>query len=83
VQLKRAGKFKNLAGLIIGHFTDCKDSDNPFDKTVEEIVLDQTKEYDFPIAFGAPIGHENENWPIVCGRKVELIVNLKEVNFKI
>jgi muramoyltetrapeptide carboxypeptidase len=83
VQLKRAGKFKNLKGLIVGHFTDCKDSDNPFDKTIEEIVLEQCKKYDFPIAFGFPIGHENENWPIVCGRKVELIVNLKEVNLKI
>lgn len=75
VQLKRAGKFKHLKGLIVGHFTDCKDSDNPFDKTVEEIVLDQTKEYGFPIAFGFPVGHENENWPIVCGRTAKLVVD--------
>jgi muramoyltetrapeptide carboxypeptidase len=84
VQLKRAGKFKNLKGLIVGHFTDCKDSDNPFDKTVEEIVLDQTKEFDFPIAFGFPAGHENENWPIVSGRKVEFSVykNQTIIDFK-
>lgn len=75
VQLKRAGKFKHLKGLIVGHFTDCKDSDNPFDKTVEEIVLDQTKEYGFPIAFGFSVGHENDNWPIVCGRTAKLVVD--------
>jgi muramoyltetrapeptide carboxypeptidase len=82
VQLKRAGKFKKLKGLIVGHFTDCKDSDNPFDKTIEEIVLDQTHEYDFPIAFGFPVGHENENWPIVCGRMVEFVVGEIEVSLK-
>jgi muramoyltetrapeptide carboxypeptidase len=80
LQLKRAGKFEKLKGLIVGHFTDCKDNDNPFDKSIEEIVLDQTKEYDFPIAFGFPAGHENENWPFISGREVEFIVNEKEVS---
>ncbi len=83
LQLKRAGKFNNLKGLIVGHFTDCKDSDNPFDKTIEEIVLDQTKLFDFPIAFGVPIGHENENWPIVCGRLVDFVVEEREVTIKL
>ncbi len=74
VQLKRAGKLEHLAGLMVGHFTDCKDTDNPFDKSIEEIVLEQSKGYDFPIAFGIPIGHEPANWPIICGRKVEFVV---------
>jgi muramoyltetrapeptide carboxypeptidase len=83
VQLKRAGKLKHLKGLIVGHFTDCKDSDNPFDKTIEEIITDHTKEFDFPISFGIPIGHENENWPIICGRTAELKVTreLVSINF--
>ena len=81
LQLKRAGKLKNLKGLIVGHFTDCKDSDNPFttnnslEKTIADIVRNHTQEYDFPIAFGVPIGHEPENWPIICGKNVELVVN--------
>lgn len=79
LQLKRAGKFENLKGIIVGNFTDCKDNDNPFDKSIEEIVLDQTKGYDFPIAFGFPAGHENENWPFISGRETEFIVNEKEV----
>ena len=82
LQLKRAGKFDKLKGLIVGHFTDCKDNDNPFDKSIEEIVLDQTKEYNFPIAFGFPVGHENENWPIICGREVEFVVGENEVVLK-
>jgi muramoyltetrapeptide carboxypeptidase len=80
LQLKRAGKLKKLAGLIIGHFTDCKDGDNPYDQTVEQIVTHQTQEFDFPIAFGFDIGHENSNWTIVCGRKAELVVNEMQVS---
>lgn len=82
LQLKRAGKFKNLKGLIVGHFTDCKDSDNPFDRSIEEIVLDQTKGYKFPIAFGFPVGHENDNWPIICGREVSIFVEEKQVTLE-
>jgi muramoyltetrapeptide carboxypeptidase len=85
LQLKRAGKFKNLKGLIVGHFTDCTDSDNPFaannplEKTIADIIINHTKEFDFPIAFGIPIGHEAENWPIPCGRQVEFVVNPLQV----
>lgn len=82
LQLKRAGKFNKLKGLIVGHFTNCKDSDNPFDKTIEEIVLDQTKEFDFPIAFDVPIGHENENWPIISGREIDFVVGEKGVSLR-
>src|SRR6476620_11177145 len=34
IQLKRSGKFKKLAGLIIGGFTDMKDTERPFGKSI-------------------------------------------------
>ena len=40
-QLKRSAKLKNLAGLILGGFTDMKDTERPFGKTIEELLLDQ------------------------------------------
>jgi muramoyltetrapeptide carboxypeptidase len=60
-QLKRANKLDQLAGLIIGHTTDIKDTDPGFGQTVEEIVLDSVKDYLYPIAFNFPIGHEAHN----------------------
>jgi muramoyltetrapeptide carboxypeptidase len=80
LQLKRAGKLDNLAGLIIGHFTDCKDNDNPFGQTVQEIVAHHTQEYNYPVAYGFPVGHEPDNWPIICGRKTELVVGKEELH---
>ncbi len=74
VQLKRAGKLRNLAGLVVGHFTSMKDNDNPFGKTVYEIIRDAVKEYDYPVCFGFPTGHEPENRALVCGQEVKLVV---------
>ncbi len=61
VQLERAGKLKNLAGLIIGHFTDIKDTELTFGEPLEEIITRVVAKYRFPVAFGFPTGHENPN----------------------
>ena len=39
--LKRAGKLKSLAGLIVGGMTDMKDNTVPFGKSAEEITRSQ------------------------------------------
>jgi muramoyltetrapeptide carboxypeptidase len=74
VHLKRAGKLKNIAGLVVGHMTGMKDNDIPFGKNVKEIILDAVKEYKFPVCFNLPSGHEPENVALKFGAKVKLIV---------
>jgi muramoyltetrapeptide carboxypeptidase len=66
-QLRRNGKLERLAGLIIGSFTELKDTARPFGATVEEIVLDVVKEYDYPLCFGFPVGHSSENVALKVG----------------
>jgi len=78
VQLKRAGKLKKLKGLIVGHMTDIT-HEKEFGKTVSEIILDHTQEYNFPICFRFPAGHEAPNMPLILGMKSELIVDKTEV----
>jgi len=70
--LKRAGKLKKLNGLIVGGFSAMKDNDPAFGQSVEEIVWDKVKEYDFPVAFAYPAGHIDDNHALVLGRKVAL-----------
>lgn len=70
--LKRAGKLKKLSGLIVGGFSAMKDDDPAFGQSVEEIVWDKVKEYDFPVAFAYPAGHIDDNHALVFGRKVAL-----------
>ena len=59
--LKRANKLSQLAGLIIGHMTDINDAEGSFGQNVEEIILDKVKEFNYPVAFNFPIGHEAPN----------------------
>ena len=74
VQIKRAGKLEKLAGLIIGGFTDNKDTERPFGKNVYEIIYEQVKEYNYPICFGFPVSHEKENLALKIGGTYELSV---------
>ncbi len=70
--LLRAGKLDNLAGLAIGGLTEMTNPSNKFDGTIEEIILDKVSQFSYPIAFNLPFGHQNENFPLVCGAEYEL-----------
>jgi muramoyltetrapeptide carboxypeptidase len=74
-QLKRAGKLKNLAALVVGDFTDMQDTDRPFGKTIYEIINDIVAEYDYPVCYGFPVGHGAENRALKVGVKYSLVVN--------
>jgi len=80
VQLKRAGKLKNIAGLMVGQFSKLQDNGIAFGKTIEEIIFEAVKEYNFPICYNVPIGHSNENVAIPCGRIATLSVQETEVS---
>jgi muramoyltetrapeptide carboxypeptidase len=70
--LKRAGKLKSLAGLIVGGFTDLKDNDIPFGQTAQEIIRTIVEEYDYPVCFDFPAGHVRDNWALVMGRGMQM-----------
>ncbi len=83
VQLNRAGKLKQLAGLVVGGFTDMKDTSTPFGKTIDEIIYASVQDYPFPVCFGFPVSHEKENMALKIGMPYEMrvgkTVTLKEI----
>ena len=82
LQLKRSGKFDKLAGLIFGGFTDLKDTERPFGKTIREIIREQVKEYDFPVCFDFPVSHEKENYALKIGVNYTLKVQHDSVRLE-
>ena len=72
--LKKAGKLNNLRGLVIGGLTDMKQSEETFGCSVEELVRDLVNEYDYPVMFKYPAGHQMDNRALVFGKKYELEV---------
>lgn len=80
--LNRAGKFSKLAGLVIGQFSDLKDTQIPFGFNLIEIIKSNITNKQVPIAFDAPIGHEAHNLSIPIGRKIYLNVMKDKVVLK-
>lgn len=74
VQLKRSGKLAELAGLVVGHFTDITESTLAFGESVKQILVNHTSEYAYPIGFNFPIGHAQPNLPFIQGRMSKLLV---------
>ena len=80
-QLKRSGKLEHLKGLIIGGFSDMKDTTLPFGQSVQQAVKDLVKDYKYPVCFDFPISHEKQNFAVKVGIKYKLNVaeNLVEL----
>lgn len=78
-QMKRSGKLSGLAGLIVGGFSDMKDTERPFGKSVFEIVSDAVAEYDFPVCMNFPVSHTTKNYALKCGADYLLTVEKKKV----
>jgi muramoyltetrapeptide carboxypeptidase len=62
-----------LSGLIVGQFSEC-DEDPLMMQSIQEIILNAVKEYDYPVCFNFPAGHVEYNLPLVLGTKVQLII---------
>ena len=78
-QLKGAGKLNKPAALIIGSFTEMKDTERPFGQDAYEIIRDALAEYDFPVCYGFPVGHVKENYAMKCGVEYRLKIGKEKV----
>jgi muramoyltetrapeptide carboxypeptidase len=68
-----------LAGLIIGGFTDCNEASLEIGLRVEEMILEHTAAYNYPIAFNFPAGHIPNNLALPMGKKIKFLVNAEIV----
>jgi len=78
--LKRSGRLKNLAGLIVGGMSDMRDNTIGFGKTAPEIIFEAVQEYRYPVSFNFPAGHVKDNRALVFGKVVTFEVTQKQVH---
>lgn len=75
--LKRTGKLANLAGLVVGGFKlKAEGAGSGFGKSIYEIVMEKVEEYNYPICFDFPVGHQVNNFALRCGTKHRLEVRV-------
>ena len=70
-QLRLAGKFKNLKGIIIGDFRNPKKSD-PTDMSIDEVFYDNFGKLNVPIIKGLKSGHVRPFITIPIGANVSI-----------
>lgn len=72
--LKRAGWLENLAGLVLGSFTDVRETETPFGQSEYEMVHELTASCGYPVAMGFPCGHQEANFALKLGLEHRLEV---------
>lgn len=76
LQLRRSGRLVNLAGLVVGQFTDMRTNLSlPFGKNAYEIIADAVSGYSFPVLYDFPAGHVTYNLALPIGSTVALTVD--------
>ncbi len=71
-QLKLSGALPNIKGVIVGQFTGTKEQfgiGSAYD-VIHGIITD----YNIPVCFNFPVGHCENNMPMVVGANIELTV---------
>ncbi|WP_020598124.1 S66 peptidase family protein [Spirosoma panaciterrae] len=72
-QFRRGGRLANLAGLVVGQFTDMRGNASlPFGKDANEIIADAVSAYRYPVLFDFPAGHVPFNLALPIGKTVTL-----------
>ncbi len=74
--LRLAGWFKGLAGLVVGGLSDMRDKnpEDPFGRTAEQIIADALGDTTYPVCFGFPAGHIDDNRALRFGENAWLTV---------
>jgi muramoyltetrapeptide carboxypeptidase len=82
LQLARAGVFGQINGLIVGGFTELKDTTIPMGETIPEIVERYTAPYNYPVVFDFPVSHTAKNVALTVGAMHQLKAGPQKVTLK-
>jgi len=64
--------FDEINGLILGHFYGSHMADKKQDREVQDVILEVTKDYSFPILEIGEVGHNVENYIMPIGCRVTI-----------
>jgi muramoyltetrapeptide carboxypeptidase len=81
-QLKAAGKFRGVKGIVFGEMINCRFGDGQkgrLDELFRDIVPNRT----IPVLTDCPVGHGNEMWTLPLGVEATLDTNSKSLRLKI
>ena len=78
IQMKAAGMFEKINGLIIGELEDMKDQEIEFGRNTDQIILDICGDLDIPIISNFPCGHGKYQATLPLSLNAEIDTSNKE-----
>jgi muramoyltetrapeptide carboxypeptidase len=75
--LKLGGKLEGLAALVVGGMNKMEETKNPWAKSSQEIISGIVTDFNFPVFFGFPAGHINDNRAFYIGKHAKIVVKGK------
>lgn len=72
--LKHSGILSRINGLVVGTMSGMKNGVDEYAGSIEEIILDAVSEYNYPVMFDFPSGHEAENHAMIFGEQHKMNV---------
>ncbi len=77
-QLRQAGLFRGVRGIVFGPLKDAHDEP----AVVQEMLLDVLGDLNVPMVFGFPSGHGDDMWTLPLGLEVTLDADLGQLIFE-
>ncbi|MFQ5672407.1 MAG: LD-carboxypeptidase [Nitrospinales bacterium] len=80
-QLRKAGKFKDVRGIVFGEMINCRPAKND-SYCLDDVIADCFKDDSFPILANCPIAHGKEMWTLPLGVEATLDTQSKSLTLK-
>jgi muramoyltetrapeptide carboxypeptidase len=79
-QLRMIGALDQLAGAVLGQFTDMKRGTGDGALGFDEVMATYFEPLGVPVAFGFPVGHVDDQWTMPIGVRARLDAGLGELD---
>ena len=82
IQMKNAGLFNDLAGLVLGGFSEMKDEPTDLGAGALEIIQSHVQAFNYPVCYEFPVSHGLPNYPIKEGAVYQLNIQANGVSLR-